>query len=54
MNYEKILTRKQKILFTLKRILPNYTNQEMEDDIILLKIQILLQNDKKYRNKRII
>jgi uncharacterized membrane protein YgaE (UPF0421/DUF939 family) len=49
MNYEKILTRQQKLLYAIKRILPNYKNQQMEDDIILLKIKILL-HDKKNRN----
>lgn len=53
MNLHTILARQQKLLFAIKKILPNYKNQ-IEDDIILLKIQILLENDKKYRNKRII
>jgi hypothetical protein len=53
MNYEKILTRQQKLLYAIKRILPNYKNQQMEDDIILLKIKILL-HDKKNRNIRTI
>lgn len=53
MNLHKILTRQQKLLSAIKRILPNYKNQQMEDDIILLKIEILL-HDKKYGNKRTI